>query len=518
MSAWIVETLVATTILMVLVLLVRGHVAQMFGARIAYLLWLLPALRMILPPLPEAVGPTPIAQLPVSIDFALIEVAEVAPMMPDSGVAWGTLLFALWLGGAIGYFAWQFAAYRRFVGEALRHATQLPEMDRHAIEVSASKAVDGPFAAGVFVQKIVLPHDYRTRYTAEELRLAMDHETAHHRRGDLSINYLALAMLSLHWFNPVAHRAWRAFREDQELACDAIVLAGASGEVRHSYALALVKSTCDRTPVAACSLNPRDQLKLRLRMMRDGRAPGLLGRALAVMLVGGGLAVTASGGIAAETTREMETTMRSTVVEKTAMLHAAVAPMAAPMTQPAPAPAEYPVPAIAPAPVAAPAPAPVAWSELDEEAQRDAAELRHEALRDAEDARREGLEADRQARAEALREAEQARREGLAAAREARAEAHREIVMANKRDVKCNSKERMMETRFQTHDGGERRTATMRVCVPKIDQAEIQQIRIEALAEARSVIATSDEMTADQRRHAIGSIDVQMARLKGETH
>ena len=37
-------------------------------------------------------------------------------------------------------------------------------------------------------------------------------------------------MLALNWFNPVAWLAFRAFRADQELACDAAVAAAGSAE------------------------------------------------------------------------------------------------------------------------------------------------------------------------------------------------------------------------------------------------------------------------------------------------
>ena len=46
MIAWLVETLVATTGLMALVLLIRNPVRQLFGSHAAYALWLLPALRI----------------------------------------------------------------------------------------------------------------------------------------------------------------------------------------------------------------------------------------------------------------------------------------------------------------------------------------------------------------------------------------------------------------------------------------------------------------------------------------
>src|SRR3546814_20045805 len=47
---------------------------------------------------------------------------------------------------------------------------------------------------------------------------------SHHRHGDLWANAAALVLLASQWFNPFAWRAIRAFRFDQEAACDARVL------------------------------------------------------------------------------------------------------------------------------------------------------------------------------------------------------------------------------------------------------------------------------------------------------
>jgi bla regulator protein blaR1 len=69
---------------------------------------------------------------------------------------------------------------------------------------------------------------------------------------------------------------------------------------------ALVKAAWGRTPAAACGLNGTEQLKQRLRMMRiapRGFVRHASGAALAVVLVGAGLAVTASSGMAAQVVR-----------------------------------------------------------------------------------------------------------------------------------------------------------------------------------------------------------------------
>jgi hypothetical protein len=106
------------------------------------------------------------------------------------------------------------------------------------------------------------------RYAPAEQELALEHEWVHHRRGDLWWNLVALGLLAVNWFNPVAWLAFRAFRADQELACDAAVLAATPEYFRHAYGLALVKSASRPGLLAACPLNSSDQLKRRLKMLK----------------------------------------------------------------------------------------------------------------------------------------------------------------------------------------------------------------------------------------------------------
>ena len=135
-----------------------------------------------------------------------------------------------------------------------------------------------------------MPADFESRYSPEEQLLALDHEAIHHRRLDLWWNHLGLFVLALNWFNPVAWLAFRAFRADQELACDAAVAARADTDSRHDYARALVKSASRPGLIAACPLNHADQLKRRLKMMKFHK-PGRL------RMLGGGAAIATLGGL-----------------------------------------------------------------------------------------------------------------------------------------------------------------------------------------------------------------------------
>lgn len=303
MTAWLIETLVATTLLMLVVLALREPVARHFGARIAYLLWLAPALRMILPPVPQSwlaakmpaveTMTVAIADAPGSMSAAT---ADVAPAFP-----WGAAILTLWAVGAVGFFLWHAVSYWRFSRAVRGDADAL--FDDGAVSVSRSGRVASPLAFGIFGKRVVVPTDFDDRYTPVERGLALRHELTHHRRGDLIVNLGALAMLSLHWFNPLAHRAFRAFRLDQEAACDALVLDGATVQERAAYGAALVKSATGGVPLAACSIGAARELKARLRRMVIGSVdPARLqmGAAATVVLVLAGLGGTASGVVVSQ--------------------------------------------------------------------------------------------------------------------------------------------------------------------------------------------------------------------------
>jgi beta-lactamase regulating signal transducer with metallopeptidase domain len=296
MIAWIVESLIAITLLMLLVLAVRQPVARLFGAEWAYALWLLPLLRAILPPLPFAGGEM-LSLIPP--EAALIPAAgeSAASLLSSDGSGQWMPLLALWAGGAAAFILWQAISYRRFLAFLGAGARPSATGEIAGIPVVESEAVEGPLAVGILQRRIVVPPLFEYRYTPGEQELALQHELIHHRRGDLAWNGLALLLLGLNWFNPIAHIAFRAFRADQELACDAAVARRFPGR-RHDYASALVKSASRPGQIAACPLNSADQLKRRLRMMkthRSSKARSLGGAAILGALLVGGLGLSAPG-------------------------------------------------------------------------------------------------------------------------------------------------------------------------------------------------------------------------------
>jgi beta-lactamase regulating signal transducer with metallopeptidase domain len=289
--AWFAENMLWASAAMLLVLAIRRPVASLFGAGISYALWLIPAVRLIAPPgewLTMLSG-TSLPSLPpllVTIDLA----GEAAPPSLGGPGQWVPILLAIWTGGALLFLAVQAVRYRRFRG---RIDASAQAVGRHrGIPVLASAGVDGPLALGLLKRRIVVPVEFQQRYSPEERALALDHERHHHARGDILANHLALLVLALNWFNPVAWLAFRAFRADQELSCDAAIAATAPAAMRSDYARALVKSASRPGLIAACPLNHADQLKRRLKMLnhhRKDRRRLWAGGAVTASLVAGSL-------------------------------------------------------------------------------------------------------------------------------------------------------------------------------------------------------------------------------------
>lgn len=544
MISWAVETLIASTLLMLVVLAVRGPVSRHFGPHIAYGLWLLPALRMLLPPLPEQMTPAPVKMLP-KMSMAEIEALLAMPMPAaapvENAINWPLTIAALWCGGSALFLAWHLWSYRRFVRAVTGEATQLPKLDRDGVEVCASPAAPGPFAAGIFLKTVVLPEDYRRRYAHDELRLAIEHELQHHRRCDMSANFAALVVLALHWWNPIAHIAHRAFRTDQELACDALVLARATPAERHAYGTALLKSACDRLPVAACALGAGDDLKRRLTMMKIYRWDATRTRAgslVAAALVGGGLLLTASNGLAAETTKKVEARVRTALAPVMPVIAPPEAPEAppapdAPLPPPAPAaqaPVTHlaylngvaPVPPVPPVPPVArvhpvrPMPAMPRYSGyMSPETQDEIRLAQEEARRAARDAQDEAREAAREAQAdaaEAAREAQAAMREHAAEIRAAQRDAMRARPVVVSRACSQN-----VPVMMKTSDNGQ----VMIKCTnfQPIDQAKLRAQIISALEQARASVAASlneEDVGRRTREAALSGLDREIARLKAE--
>jgi len=297
MIDWLIGTLIATSVLMALVLLVREPVRRQFGPAAAYGLWLIPVLRLIMPPLTSIERAVPVAK-PLSVLLRQSATASVMPTIYPTLIerfgGWETLAVSAWLVGGLVMLLCGLLIYRWQRRQVLRDSVHSTPIGN--IRIVRSTAVRGPIAFGIFDRVIALPIDFEDRYDAQERHLALDHELAHHRSGDLIVGQVAYVLLCLQWFNPLAWVSYSAFRFDQEAACDARVLATMSGENRAAYARAITKAASGRALLFAGALDRPTTLHRRLAAMltSPNRGRRLAGKTLIALTAVAALPLTAS--------------------------------------------------------------------------------------------------------------------------------------------------------------------------------------------------------------------------------
>jgi beta-lactamase regulating signal transducer with metallopeptidase domain len=276
-----------------LVLLLRGPIGRRLGARAAYALWAVPPLAALASLLPartivvtEAAAPAA-PTLDAVPQGAVRAMAETPLLPPPDFLDVAGVAVTVWVLGALltlGFLALQ---QRRFV-RALGGLTWEAGMFR------AARAGVGPALIGIFDPRIVVPADFEQRFNAAERDIVLAHEAAHLRAGDPLINAATAMCQCLCWFNPLVHvAAWR-LRLDQELACDAAVIAGRPA-ARKPYAEAMLKTQgLNLSAPLACAW-PTHPMKERIAMLKAGTPSASARMAGGAVVVG----LAAFGGLAA---------------------------------------------------------------------------------------------------------------------------------------------------------------------------------------------------------------------------
>lgn len=301
--------------------LLRGRVPGVF----CYGLWLLVLVRFLCPWGTElslshrAVEET--VRLWVSVEQqASSAPAGAAPAEPGAVLGRGATLplwetvTAVWAGGAM----WTAGRYMRdhrrlrralqrdavpVQGQELELYRELTGGVAGAPELWRSPVTDTPVLVGVCRPRIYLPagEEMPERY----LRHALAHELTHWRRCDLPVKYLAAAVVTLHWFDPLARLAARELERDCELSCDQRVAGRLSRAERTEYGMALLWAAQGRRRGAGGLTAPlwdqKQCLKERLQTVMQERSCGIWSKfVMGVALVGTVTAFLAAGAYAGD--------------------------------------------------------------------------------------------------------------------------------------------------------------------------------------------------------------------------
>jgi beta-lactamase regulating signal transducer with metallopeptidase domain/ankyrin repeat protein len=300
---FLMGTNVALAAGILLVLVVRVPARRLFGPRVAYALWLLPLLMAGASRLPAPqTAATSAAVAPTIAASPLEALVRAVPRIPRLTIeqlpavsraprdtAWPPLptmlLMIVWTVGCVTSVSVLARRQRRLLTAlgALRRAYR----DDAWVFYSENRTV-GPALVGVLRPRVILPADFDARFTADEQPLVLAHELVHLRSWDAQVNAVVAIVRVVCWFNPLVHFAASLVRFDQELACDAAVVARQPGSRRH-YAEAMLKAQLAAEPLAlGCGWVTSKRHPLRRRISALGsRPPGRVRRWAGVVVAAG---------------------------------------------------------------------------------------------------------------------------------------------------------------------------------------------------------------------------------------
>ena len=298
----------------------KGWLRQHVRARALYVVWLILALRLVIPvdlSLPEPAvmveapsyqvslpARAPSANLPTALptEESAAEAGQTAPAAASAvrTIPVTALLSALWLFGALAAALVQGGGYLLARRRLLRDARPDLEAEeqagqtaaglglKRAVPVRRSGQVRTPMVLGLIRPVLLLPEGQ----AVDEVVLC--HELTHLKRLDLAYKALLVAACWLHWFNPLVWWMSRAASENLELCCDDDVAAGRDAAFRRKYG-ELLLSTAEEKPGPTLSSRfggskqaMRDRLANLFVKKKRGRL--LACAALAVLALVGGLA------------------------------------------------------------------------------------------------------------------------------------------------------------------------------------------------------------------------------------
>ena len=314
------------------ILLFRFIFKNRISSKLQYLMWWLLILRLLMPVTPDiglhfnlqdmllkqahqAELPTPAPVLdvaPASVPNTQSSYESVTPaVQPDTDVApsqhvnpakstdWYSIVFVVWLLGAIGFLGWLIFVKLRYY-ESLQHLMaggprEVYELyDRCCKELGVKPLplwiVNKSMSPGIaFFGEPVLLVPLSLCGNESRLRFALLHELTHKKRGDHYMTLLLNILRAVYWFDPVVHFAFSELRSDMESACDSDVLAYIGHEQKRGYLTVILDMfSYDTEPILGMSqIRSKRMAKRRMKgaFMKSRTSPAFRAITLCIALI-----------------------------------------------------------------------------------------------------------------------------------------------------------------------------------------------------------------------------------------
>ena len=285
-----------TSLAMTAIILVISVFNVLFGktftAKSRYAVWLIVLIGLVIP-LRPVIGdgivtiPLPASAQTQSSESSMIEAPPItAPYtLLDRPASPFMVCVFVWGIVAIMVFACHIRRYVRFLRTIQRWGTTVKDGNILSIlrAVQAEKGlsnkkiglkicgfVSSSMLTGFWRPMILLPEKH---FETDELELIFRHELIHYKRRDLFINFLSVAAISMHWFNPIIYWMCAAMQMDGEISCDEAVLLDSNKENRRFYAEVIIgmisERSMARTMLSTCFYGGKSSIRRRLEVIMD---------------------------------------------------------------------------------------------------------------------------------------------------------------------------------------------------------------------------------------------------------
>ncbi|WP_065204425.1 M56 family metallopeptidase [Shewanella woodyi] len=235
MLNWLMEQTILISLICAILLVGHKQILKLFGAHHTYALWL--AIPMLL------LGSAIIYLVPNLLSNSRITQLEHYRVLADRTLADSELflstptLLAIWSLG-FAFMLMTIAVHAVRLKQLINHCSAFTSIETH-LTVIQHQNIHSPMLVGLRKPKIIVPYGFEQLSIAQQTAV-IEHELYHHRRGDIGMNLIAFSLLSIFWFNPICWLAYRRFRDDQELACDAQITTSMNTDEKIAYSRALL--------------------------------------------------------------------------------------------------------------------------------------------------------------------------------------------------------------------------------------------------------------------------------------
>ena len=283
------------TVLGVVVYLLNLLLKKQIPARFRFLLWLIAALRLLMPIAPEArfslfnLLPAPIAE------------GVSAQTAPAAGMDIFYIAALIWLCGAAAMllraFIPQFLLCRELAKlqryddpvfeETLKECREKLGIRREIVPVIQNR-IDTPAVFGFFRPRLLLQKDVKSM-PRDEVRHIILHECCHVKRHDVLSGCLLSVARAVHWFNPLVWLFDFKARQEMEIAADEKAVGYMKNDERIDYGMTIINTAAKFSlygPSAAVGMSgEKRNIKRRIKSVAAFKKPAMIFRILGAALV-----------------------------------------------------------------------------------------------------------------------------------------------------------------------------------------------------------------------------------------